>query len=108
MKKEIEDWSAFNVEKQRRIPFYCNENALIFQNYSPKFLNYQKALTLKTLESLQILSKLPMLHVIIYLAMFKYSKLFTFFSLSLKQHAKITVIIHRFICFPGRLPVNPI
>lgn len=100
MKREIEHWSTFNVEKQRRIPFYCNENVLTFQNYSPKFLNCQKALTLKILESLQILSKLPMLHVIIYLAMFKYSNLFTFFSLSHTHKNHWTLLSIDLFAFP--------
>lgn len=100
MKKEIEDWSTFNVEKQRRIPFYCNENVLIFQNYSPKFLNYQKALTLKTLESLQILSKLPMLHVIIYLAMFKHFIISLHFSLSHTHTQKSLLLSIDLFAFP--------
>lgn len=72
---------------------------LTFQNYSPKLLKYQKAVSLQVLETLQILSKLPTLHVIIYLAICKYFNLLMFFFSHIKKKKK-NVIIYRFV-FPA-------
>lgn len=47
-----------------------------------------------------------MLHIIIYLALLKYSNFITFFSHT--QKLSLKVIIHRLTCFPSRLPLNSI
>lgn len=58
---------------------------LTFQNYSPKLLKCQKAVSLQILETSQILSKLPTLHVIIYLETCKYFNFLMFFLTHTKK-----------------------
>lgn len=65
---------------------------LTFQNYSPKLLKCQKAFSLQIIETLQILSKLPTLHAIIYLAIFKYFNLLMFLS-HIKTKQKTTMLL---------------
>lgn len=66
---------------------------LTFQNYSPKLLKCQKAFSLQIIETLQILSKLPTLHAIIYLAIFKYFNLLMFFLSHIKTKQKTTMLL---------------